>query len=486
MARALRRAAAALAALTVVRLVFAAMLPLSPDEAYYWVWSRALASGYVDHPPMVALWIRLGTALLGETSLGVRLLGPVAVAAGTVMLADAAERLFPNGRAGLVAGALWNATLLMGAGSITMTPDTPLLLFWCATLWAAVRLVTGGGAGWWLAVGAFAGAALASKYTAAFLWLGIGLWVLATPSARRWLRSPMPWAGASLGLALFLPIVLWNADHGWVSFLKQGGRVGDWRPERAIGFLAELIGGQIGLVTPGILVLCVAGLAVIAKPKADVGKTGLLLALSIPPALVFFQHALGDRVQGNWPAIIYPAAVIAAAGLAAPRWRRWVGPSVGLGFGLTAIVMLHAAIMFLPLPARTDPAARQLAGWGELASSIEAIRQRENGAFVVAEEYALISELAWQATVGMPVVGIDTRLTSTTLPRTDMAGRTGILVRAEHRGVDIDPATWSLATPLGFIERTSTRGIVDRYRVWRVIGRTAGVALPGRGFAVRQ
>ena len=172
----MRRAAAALAALTVVRLVFAAILPLSPDEAYYWVWSRALASGYVDHPPMVALWIRLGTALLGETSLGVRLLGPVAVAAGTVMLADAAERLFPNGRAGLVAGALWNATLLMGAGSITMTPDTPLLLFWCATLWAAVRLATGGGAGWWLAVGAFAGAALASKYTAAFLWLGIGLW----------------------------------------------------------------------------------------------------------------------------------------------------------------------------------------------------------------------------------------------------------------------------------------------------------------------
>ena len=54
-------AAVALAALTLVRLVVAATVPLSPDETYYWVWSRALAAGYLDHPPMVALWLRAGT-----------------------------------------------------------------------------------------------------------------------------------------------------------------------------------------------------------------------------------------------------------------------------------------------------------------------------------------------------------------------------------------------------------------------------------------
>jgi hypothetical protein len=56
-----------LAALTVVRLWVAAVTPLAPDEAYYWVWSRALAAGYLDHPPMVALWIRIGTVFAGAS-----------------------------------------------------------------------------------------------------------------------------------------------------------------------------------------------------------------------------------------------------------------------------------------------------------------------------------------------------------------------------------------------------------------------------------
>ena len=146
-------AIAVLAALTVQRLLTAALVPLTPDEAYYWVWSQALAPGYADHPPMVALWIRFGTALFGNIAFAVRLLGPLAAAAETLLLADAAERLLPGRQAGLIAGSLWNATLLLGAGSIIMTPDAPLLLFWCATLWAMARIATGGNGLWWLAAG---------------------------------------------------------------------------------------------------------------------------------------------------------------------------------------------------------------------------------------------------------------------------------------------------------------------------------------------
>jgi 4-amino-4-deoxy-L-arabinose transferase-like glycosyltransferase len=76
-------------------------MSVSADEAYYWVWSRALAPGYLDHPPMVALWIRAGTALAGQTALGIRLLGPLSAAAGTWLLALAAEDLAPGKGAGL-------------------------------------------------------------------------------------------------------------------------------------------------------------------------------------------------------------------------------------------------------------------------------------------------------------------------------------------------------------------------------------------------
>ena len=122
----------------------AALLPLSPDEAYYWVWSRALAPGYADHPPMVALWIRAGTWVAGDCALGVRLLGPLSAALGSALLWDTAERLLPARNAGIWAVLLLNSMLLAGAGAIIVTPDSPLLFFWTCALWAMARLIAGG------------------------------------------------------------------------------------------------------------------------------------------------------------------------------------------------------------------------------------------------------------------------------------------------------------------------------------------------------
>ena len=171
-------AVAALAALTAVRLAIAAAVPLSPDEAYYWVWSQALAPGYLDHPPMVALLIRLGTWLGGEGPLGVRLLGPIATALGSLMIWDAARLLTGRTDAGFAAAALVNAMPVFAIGAVVMTPDTPLVLFWTATLWALVRLVVTGATRWWLAAGLFSGLAMASKYTAAVLVVGVVFWVI--------------------------------------------------------------------------------------------------------------------------------------------------------------------------------------------------------------------------------------------------------------------------------------------------------------------
>ena len=481
----MRVAAASLAALTLLRLAIAAYLPLVPDEAYYWVWSRALAPGYLDHPPMVALWIAAGTAIFGDNSLGVRLLGPLAAALETVMLADAAARLFPGRKCAVAVGVLWNAMPLVGAGSLVMTPDAPLLLFWCGTLWAMARIATGAAGGWWLVAGAGAGLALVSKYTAAFLWLGIALWLVFTPPGRKWLRRPAPWLGALLGGLLFLPVILWNADHGWASFLKQGGRVADWQPTRALTFLGELFGGQMGMVSPGIGVLCAAGLAAMARRGAQPARA-ILLLFSVPAALVFTQHAFGDRVQGNWPAVIYPAAVIAAGGLVSGRWWRWLRPSVATGFALTAVVLFQALTFALPVPSQRDPLARQLLGWAELETQLDELGKREGVRFVIAEDYALSSELAWHAPALQAVAGVDQRLDYTTLDQVDLSGAAVLLVRTEHRGAEIDPARWGQAKPLGIISRQGPHGAIDHYRVWRAEGRGTAAALPRRRVAQQQ
>jgi 4-amino-4-deoxy-L-arabinose transferase-like glycosyltransferase len=464
------RLAAALAALTLLRLIVAATTPLAPDEAYYWTWSHTLAAGYADHPPMVALWIKAGTMIAGERALGVRLLGPLSAALGSWLLADAADRLFPARRAGAVAALLLNATLFLGVGSVIMTPDTPLLFFWCATVWALARIASGAPAGWWLLAGAFAGLALDSKYTAVMLLAGTGVWLAWVPPLRPWLIRPAPWLGGLLGFALFLPNLAWNQQHGWISIVKQGGRVADWRPGRAASFLAELLGSQLGLATPGVWLLCVAGLVAagrIAWRSRDPAWS-LLAALSLPPVAVFVQHALGDRVQGNWPAIIYPAAAIAAAGLTEPVWLRLRGPAIGLGFGITALAYLQAAFGLFPLPPRLDPIALRLGGWDGLAPQVEAARQAAGAGYVAADDYALAAELAWELPAAVPVVGSDPRWAYTVLPGAAEAGATGLLVRSGRRDDGPDPAVWHDARLVGEAVRSASGAVVETYRLFKV------------------
>jgi 4-amino-4-deoxy-L-arabinose transferase-like glycosyltransferase len=470
--------AIALTTLTVIRLIVASVTPVSPDEAYYWVWSRALAPSYLDHPFMVALWIRAGTALFGDSALGIRLLAPLAAALGSVLILDAARRL-GAGR-GYAAALLLNATLLFGAGGILMTPDTPLILFWIATLWAMARIVAGGAGWWWIAAGVFAGLALDSKYTAALLLAGIGLWLLLLPEGRRWLlRDARPWLGLAIALLLFLPVILWNADHHWVSFLKQGGRTGDFHPARAAQFLGELVLGQLGLATPLIFVLCVAGLvratrlAVMRRDPA----ASLLVALGVLPALLFIQHAFGGRVQGNWPEVLYPAAVIAAAIL--PLTMRWLKPALIVGFALTLVIYVQAIASPIPIGGVSDPTIRVLGGWAGLSQAIGRRAQQTGARFVAIDEYGLGSELALRLPAALPVVADDARWLLFNLPHpgiTLATGETGLLIRTTRRRTPPDARPWASMTEIGVLGRGRYGRIGESYRVYAV---TAGAACPG-------
>ncbi len=471
--------AVAVAAVTLIRLAAAAWVPLAPDETYYWVWSRALAASYLDHPPMVALWIRVGTWLLGQTPLGLRLLGPLAAVLASWMLLDAGRSLFPGTRAGAVAVLMLNGSLLLGVGTVIMTPDSPLLFFWTATLWAMARIAAGGGAGWWLVAGAMGGLALDSKYTALFVWIGSLLWVLLMPQARMWLRRWQPWAACGVGLVLFAPVLAWNQAHHWVGFLRQGGRVEDWRPARAAGFLLELLGSQIALATPLIWALCMTGLVVAVRHawmRRDSGWA-LLAALSLPPILVFLQHALGDRVQGNWPAIVYPALTVAAGGLM-PRDRWWIGASA-LGYAITLAVYVQAVAGLIPLPPRLNPIGLQLAGWDGLAAQVEQARRQTGAAFVAADGYALSTEMAWRLPTPATVLGVDPRWKLFDLPAAVIDGKTGLLVTAE-REAPPDPVRWAAAEMIGRATRAgSGRGELLLYRVVPQRGLQASV-LPRR------
>ncbi len=454
-----------MAALTLLRLWVAHETPLSPDEAYYWTWSHAIAGGYLDHPPMVALWIRFGTFIAGEGALGIRLLAPLSAAAGTWLLARAAEGLFPGRGAGLRAGVLLNATLLLGAGAVTMTPDTPLLFFWTACLAALVRVGRHGA--WWIAVGATAGCAVMSKYTGGLLGVGIVLWLAWVPGLRRWFASGWLWAGGVWAAAIAIPVVAWNAEHGWASFAKQGGRAGQWDPAAALGHLGELLGGQVALATPLVFALFAFGIALAVRRMArkDAGWT-LLAAMTVPGLLLFIEHAVGDRVQANWPAIVYPGCAIAAAAVAGGWWR----PAAALGFAMTGAVYVQASLAPLHLPRRLDPTLSRLAGWDGVATQVAALR---GDGFVAAEAYGTAALLAWW--MPGPVLGVEARWALFDLPRARPT--TGVLLLSERRSEPPDPAFWSDVTEAGRIVRSRGGVEAEAYRLYHVTLRPGAPAV---------
>jgi 4-amino-4-deoxy-L-arabinose transferase-like glycosyltransferase len=399
-------------AVTAVRLIFAAVIPLTEDEAYYRLWAASLQFGYYDHPPMIAWWIRAGMSLVGDNALGVRLLPALSSGLTSLLVYDLALRLGGSAHIGARAAVWFNATLLIAAGGFLATPDAAAVPFWTLTVWCLARSVTS--PGWWLAAGAAAGLACMSKYSALFLAPGALIWLLLQPGGIRRLQSPWPWAAAFIAGLIFSANIGWNATHHWASFDKQFGRAAPGRI--APQFLAELIAGQALLLNPAIAWFTVRGAGLAwreRKTRPGAADLTLILATTAPFAAYLVLHSLHDRVQAHWPAPLYPGLAILAAFAAevAPArgfeglLKRIAAP---LGLGLAALVMLHLALPGSDLKGAHDP-SQEVRGWSAFAGQVEALRETDHAGWVGTVSYGVDGQLAAQHAIRAPVLELNER-----------------------------------------------------------------------------
>jgi 4-amino-4-deoxy-L-arabinose transferase-like glycosyltransferase len=327
------------------RLLFASALGLGIDESYMVAAGRKLQLSYFDHPP-IAWWMAWAAAHLtgSESPVVVRLPFIALFAVTTFLMYRLTSALF-SPEAGFWAAVVLNMAPLFGISSGSwVLPDGPLL---AALLGAAVCLVAalrsdGRAAwGWWLGTGMCAGLALCSKYSAVLTIIGACGFLLTEPIARRWLTRPHPYVAGLIALVIFLPVLIWNAENGWVSFLFQAGRAaGEFDPFGPIATLA----GAAAFLLPWIWApLVVCGFAALRRGPSD-RERWLLVCLAVPPLIVFAAASLRGNVLFHWTAPGYLMLLPLLGDAVARHWRRSRAVRVWLA-GTAGFVVLGSSFV---------------------------------------------------------------------------------------------------------------------------------------------
>lgn len=397
MPRGLRAAGVIALGATLARMPLAAHLELSPDEAYYWLWSKRLAMSYFDHPPMVAWMIALSTKLFGNGELAVRL--PALLCGATVIFALAVTAWLlapPEKRDGAAsATALIAAVMpLTHAGSILVSPDSPAAAFWAVALAALAAAVRGRESAWYLA-GAALGLALLSKYNAVCLGASMALLAVYDRDTRAQLKGPGPWLAALLSIALFMPVILWNRAHGWASFLFQlhhgtGGHGG-------ISTGMDFLGSQIGILTPTLA--GIVGIALVKQGETETRQGHRLLAFAFAPTLALFTLlSFKSKPEANWAAFAYLAcAPLAGLALvsyqgAAGRWTRGLYvATIALVSFASVLVSVHAVHPLVTL--KVDRLRNEFHGWRARAAAARAAAGPQG--ILLGDSYRVAAELAY-------------------------------------------------------------------------------------------
>jgi hypothetical protein len=289
---------------TLMRAIAGNSVPLTGDEAYYWEWSRHLALGYVDHPPLVA-WTIAAFSWLGLTPGAVRIGFVICGVFATLAGAAAATRLAKGDqRAGAVTALAFAITPLFSMAFGSASPDGPYLACWTIAMWLAIRAfelrLTRDFA--WLGVAL--GAALLARMFSFALLFGIVMYALA-PSRRSVWRAGL-WLSFTLCAVVYTPFVIWNAFHQWVTFdfTFVGRHVSEFKLVRPISLYAV----QAAAYSPGLfiaaLIVAVRGNALVKWTAAPLIALLTVLSVIEPVEVHWIFGAYASLCIGLGPAYI--------------------------------------------------------------------------------------------------------------------------------------------------------------------------------------
>ena len=294
----------ALLILTAARLVLAGTLELSPDEAYYHLWTKHMDWSFYSKGPGAATAIWLGTHVFGDNAFGIRFWSPLLGLGTSLMLYRLARGMY-DGNTAAWSVVLLNVTPIFNAGSIVMTIDPPSVFFWtCALvlLWTALHRATPWAWHWPLA-GLAIGVGFLFKYTNVFLLLGLVLLSLTIPRWRGLWKRPGPWLLLLAFAVCTLPVLVWNSQHGWITVvhLLERGKIGESTGYSLLPML-EYLGLHAGVYSPLLFLGLLWGLWVAFRDFRKDAGLAFLACFSVPIVLFYFFLSLKETGEPNWTA----------------------------------------------------------------------------------------------------------------------------------------------------------------------------------------
>jgi len=413
-----------------LRLLYIGIPELMEQEAYYWNYANHIDISYLDHPPMAATLIWLGTALFGVNEFGVRIAAYCCWLLAAYFSFRLTLKIFGRTAAiGSVALLAW-LPFYLGAGLI-MTPDAPLLAAWSAVLYFLYAALVEERKVAWFGVGISLGLGMISKYTIVLLGPGILAFMLFDKNSRRWFLRFGPYGAVIIALLLFSPVVIWNYQHEWASFLFQG----EQRVTGRTFFTTHRLAGYITLIlTPaGVLAALyffIRGNWFFKTAIQRCSRAGgrlvnrnysFLLMMTLSPLLVFLIFSFTREVKLNWTGPLWLSAIpflsctsMAVFGGVASKFLQsinWLWKPTLVGLALSAAIVMH--YVTFGLPGVPHPPGPILIGWNQFARDIEQLVEEveletgERPVVIGMDPYQISSGLAFYRTKNRLADGSD-------------------------------------------------------------------------------
>lgn len=334
-----------------IKTILLPIIPVTPDEAYYFAWARHPALSYFDHPPFIAYIMKFSLPLW-KTTVGIRWPGVIFSHLGFIPWFGILNKLKMSSKAQIY----WILAILLapltGLGGFVITPDVPLVFFWGCAIWAL--LWTSESPNWkrWMVVGLACGFGLLSKYMMVLFFPAAIIWLFWEGRASEF-KKPGPWIAAVIAVIVFLPVIIWNYQNHFASFAFQTHHGLSGTDHFKWNWPVEYLSTEFALLNP---VFAFVGIWVVWHHRRE---NKLLTVFTVVPFVFFFLTSFRARVEANWPVAAYPSfmailVTVVDRPIEFEKWGKWIRGGMRVSGVFCLLVISHTVHPWIPIPKDRD------------------------------------------------------------------------------------------------------------------------------------